>query len=336
VHKLRILLRMLRNRLLSSNPMLRSSHTSVLERIVFVLNFFPPYNIACWLWIRMCTRMAPQVTFAGQASWWLMHRAFLFGGLRHLSPEDRTAFANAIVVPALAQASPPIESDPETRASVAQLMARGFVSLGPLVSSVDANAAVSYFCSEEGYASQTPLQSDGVARKCDPQKLLEDGQDRYFCFSSQTSLACPQVANLLSDGRLRKIAATYLGFTPVMYSVNTIVTNAGDDAHYVMRMHRDQDAFACVTFFVCWTAVAARNGATIYVPRSHVSSEVDVSKPTYLEGSAGEVFCVDTFGLHSGNREVTGPRFATWIRFGSAPNLGTVQDPDLVPTYQFA
>jgi hypothetical protein len=135
---------------------------------------------------------------------------------------------------------------------------------------------------------------------------------------------------------LRKIAATYLGFTPVMYSVNTIVTNAGDDAHYVMRMHRDQDAFACVTFFVCWTAVAARNGATIYVPRSHVSSEVDVSKPTYLEGSAGEVFCVDTFGLHSGNREVTGPRFATWIRFGSAPNLGTVQDPDLVPTYQFA
>ncbi len=336
MHKLRILLRMLRNRLLSSNPMLRSSHTSLLERTVFLLNFFPPYNLACWLWIRMCTRLAPNVGFAGRASWWLMRRAFLFGGLRHLSPEERTAFANAIVVPVLARTSPPIEADPETRASVALLKERGFVGLGPLVSSIDAKAAVDYFCSQEGYASQTPLQSDGVPRKCDPENLMTKGQDRYFCFSSQTSLACPQVAALLSEGRLREIAAAYLGFTPVMYSLNTIVTNEGDDAHYVMRMHRDQDAFSCVTFFVCWTAVAARNGATIYVPRSHVSSDVDVSKPTYLEGSAGEVFCVDTFGLHSGNREVTGPRFATWIRFGSAPNLGTVQDPDLVPAHLFA
>lgn len=308
----------------------------MLERVVFVLNFFPPYNLACWLWIRLCTRLASHGTFASNASWWLMHRAFLFGGLRHLGPEERTAFANAVVVPMLARTSPPIESDAETRDSVALLRKLGFVGLGQLISPADAKAAVDYFCSHEGYASQTPLQSDGILRKCEPQNLMKKGQERYFCFSSQTSLACPQVADLLSDGRLRNIAAAYLGFTPVMYSVNTIVTNQGDDAHYVMRMHRDQDAFACVTFFVCWTAVSAKNGATIFVPRSHASSSVDVANPTYLEGNAGEVFCVDTFGLHSGNREVTGPRFATWIRYGSAPNLGTIQDPDLVPAYLFA
>lgn len=334
--KLRILMRMLRNRLLSSNPMLRSSHTSTLDRFVFVLNFFPPYNLACLLWIKVCTRLAQRFAFAGDASWWLMNRAFLFGGLRHLSPEDRTAFANAIVVPVLARAQPPFAGDQESRSAVEKLVRDGFVGLGPLLSSSEAKAAVDYFCSQDGYASQTPLQSDGIPQKCDPQKLTGGGVDRYFCFSSKTSLACPQVASLLADGHLRRIAAAYLGFTPVMYSVNTIVTNQGDDAHYVMRMHRDQDAFACITFFVCWTEVAAKNGATIYVPRSHVSSEVDKTQPIYLEGKAGEVFAVDTFGLHSGNREVTGPRFATWIRFGSAPNLGTIQDPDLVPAYQFA
>src|SRR5216683_1420582 len=121
VYKLRILLRMLRNRLLSSNPTLRSAHTTTLDRIVFVLNFFPPYNLACSIWIKLCTRLAPRLGFASEASWWLMRRAFLFGGLRHLSPEERTAFARAVVVPALARAHPPVASDAEGRASAEKL-----------------------------------------------------------------------------------------------------------------------------------------------------------------------------------------------------------------------
>jgi hypothetical protein len=98
-----------------------------------------------------------------------------------------------------------------------------------------------------------------------------------------------------------------------------------------MRMHRDYDAFASVTFFIYWTDVAADNGATIYIPHSHRSSQVDPNRRAYLTGQAGQVFALDTFGLHAGNKSIVGYRFATWCRFGSAPNLATIQDPDLVP-----
>jgi hypothetical protein len=331
VKKLRILMRMLRNRLLSSNPVLRSAHTSGVERIVFVLNFFPPYNLVCWLWIKFCIGTVRGRASANGISWWLMRRGFLFGALRQLSPEDRLAFANAIVRPELARSCPAASADPAALALAGTLERTGYVKLGPMMSESDARSGVDYFSGQQGYASQTPLQSDGILRAYDPQLLRNNGQDRYFCFSSRTSLACPQIKALLAGGRLRSIAAAYLGFMPEMYSINTIVTDRGDEPHYVMNMHRDQDAFACVTFFVCWTAVSEKNGATIYLPRSHVSSSVEASKLDYLEGGPGEVFCVDTFGLHKGNSDVTGPRFATWIRYGSAPNLGTIQDPDLVP-----
>jgi hypothetical protein len=135
---------------------------------------------------------------------------------------------------------------------------------------------------------------------------------------------------------LREIAAAYLGFAPDLYSVNTIATSKGSSDHYVMRMHRDYDAFACLTFFVCWTDVAPDNGATIYLPGSHKSANIDATTKVYLSGAAGEVFAVDTFGLHSGNRDVADLRLTTWIRFGSIPNLGTIQDPDLVPLPQLA
>ena len=222
------------------------------------------------------------------------------------------------------------------RASADKLARDGFVGLGSLLSGEEAGAAVDFFRQQQGYASQTPLQSDGVLRPFDDDILQKDNLGRYFCFSSGTSLACPQVTTLTRHPVLREIAAAYLGFTPTLYSVNTIATSKGQSDHYVMRMHRDYDAFASLTFFVCWTSVAPNNGATIYLRGSHRSGRVDETAKTYLSGQAGEVFAVDTFGLHSGNRDVAGLRLTTWIRFSSVPNLGTIQDPDLVPSAKFA
>lgn len=334
MNKLKILLRMLRNRLLSSNPTLKSAHTSVLDRVAFVLNFFPPYNLACWLWINLSTRLATRFGGMTSVSWRLMKHGFLFGALRHLSPEARKAFAETVVLPVLAQKRPIGPLGENIKEIVRPLNAKGFAKVGPVVSRSAAVAATDYFCQQQGFASQTPLQSDGVLRRFDPASM--NATDRYFCFSSATSLACPEVAAVLSGGRLREIAAAYLGFMPVLYSVNTIATSEGTADHYVMRMHRDYDAFASLTFFVCWTSVSASNGATIYIPGSHFSSQVDESQKEFLEAEAGEAYAVDTFGRHSGNKEVRGVRLTTWVRFSSVPNLGTIQDPDLVPRYQFA
>jgi hypothetical protein len=330
VRKLKILVRMLRNRLVSGDPSLKNA---LLHRLIFVLNFFPPYNLACWLWVKACVRWGSRSNTARSASWFLLQRGFLFGALRHLGPADRNAFASVFELPVLKTSRPKASIAPRLKGLAEELAATGFVNLGPVLSRDKADAAVKFFRQQQGYASQTPLQSDGVLRPFDLDALEKAQSERYFCFSSKTSLACSQVTELVNNSVLRDVAAAYLGFTPVLYSINTIATTKGGGDHYVMRMHRDYDAFASVTFFVCWTDVSANNGATIFIPRSHLSSNVNETDRTYLTGEAGQVFGVDTFGLHSGNRNVSGLRLATWMRFGSIPNLGTIQDPDLVPEH---
>jgi hypothetical protein len=330
MRKLKILLRMLRNRYLSGDSALTHRETPLIEQLVFLLNFFPPYNMTCWLWAKICGHGARGSAVAMGISRFLMRRGFLYGALRHLSPEDRSAFAEAALLPVLKKTQPAPVVSPQAKSIAADLARTGFISLGNLIPRNDADEAVRYFRAQKGYASQTPLQSDGVLRPFDDFINQERVAERYFCYSAKTSLACSQVQNVVNNGLLREVAAAYLGFTPTLFSVNTIATIKGSADHYVMRMHRDYDAFASVTFFVYWTDVGADNGATIYIPHSHLSSNVPDGK-AFLTGQAGQIFALDTFGLHAGNKSVTDFRLATWCRFGSTPNLASVQDPDLVP-----
>ena len=332
MRSLKIVLNMLHNRFFCRDPDLADTERPSLDRLVFVLNFFPPYNVSCWLWAKISARWLPRSMTAARISHFLMRRGFLFGGLRHLSPEDKNAFAQKVVLPPLKAAHPVPPIPPLAKSLAHRLAETGFVSFGSLVSRDAAESAVHYFRQQRGYTSQTPLTSDGVLRLFDAYVLQGQTSERYFSYSSKISLGCPQVANVVNHPLLREVAAAYLGFTPILFSINTLVTTEGDADHYVMRMHRDYDAFASVTFFVYWTDVSERNGATIYVPGSHVSAAVSQAERVHLTGRAGQVFGLDTFGLHAGNRSVEGFRVATWCRFGAAPNLSTVQSPELVPT----
>jgi hypothetical protein len=98
-----------------------------------------------------------------------------------------------------------------------------------------------------------------------------------------------------------------------------------------MRLHRDYDDFSALAFFVYWTDVREDDGATLYVPGSHLSSRADRGARDFLTGEAGSLFALDPFGLHAGNRSVESARLVTWIRFGTIPNLATVQDGGLLP-----
>jgi hypothetical protein len=93
-----------------------------------------------------------------------------------------------------------------------------------------------------------------------------------------------------------------------------------------MRWHRDADDFRALAFFVTWTPAKATDGATAYVRGSHVSSKVDRADAIHLEGEAGTVYAIDTFGLHAGNRRVDDMRLVTWFRYGRMPNTTVFQD----------
>jgi hypothetical protein len=320
---------MFRNRFFSTDFEL-SSGGPWLSRAAFLLNLFPPYNKLCSLWALFCGRCVPTSKVAQSVSERLMRHGFLFGALRHLSPEDRTAFANAMVLPTKRREKPLLACTPAALEAATRIGQHGFAHLGSFSAS-DPRAVVEYFRAQNGYRSQVPLQSDGVLRQFDVDTLCDTPEERYFCFSARTSLACPQIRQIADSAELRQVAAAYLGFVPELFSVNTMATIKGTADHYVMRMHRDQDAFASLTFFVYWTDVGPKNGATIFIPGSHLSSKADRSQQVSLSGRAGDIFALDTFGLHAGNSAVESFRLATWFRFGSSPNLATIQDPALVP-----
>jgi len=123
--------------------------------------------------------------------------------------------------------------------------------------------------------------------------------------------------------KAKHFADDYLGFNSKLYSVNTMLTVPADVKHGVTDLHRDYDDLVFLTCFVYWTDTTRDNGATFFVPGSHRGTNRD---GIYLEGRAGSVYFVDSYGLHSGNKKITSPRLATWMRYGRIPNLAYVTD----------
>jgi hypothetical protein len=320
---------LVRNHFLLHEPGAASRSRSFLETALFFLNLFPPYNVICWLWIKAHLRLFAGAAAATRFARWLIARGFLFGALRHLRPEDKNDFAASLQLRPRHGAAQPAPT-PAGQAA-AQVADAGYAALGRLVAAEEVPEAVRYFRNQAGYISQVPLQSDGVLRPFDVEALRRRSAARYFCFPPRTSLKCPQLAAVLRDPRLSAIACAYLGYVPRLYSVNTFATLEGDADHYVMRLHRDYDDFKSLAFFIYWTGTSADNGATVYVPGSHVSSKAPREKITHLVGEAGAGYAIDTFGLHSGNRSVESFRLVTWVRYGQSPNLATVQDGWLIP-----
>ncbi len=96
--------------------------------------------------------------------------------------------------------------------------------------------------------------------------------------------------------------------------------------NYVVNMHTDFDSANMIVFFVYWTDVSKKNGATRILPGSHLYLHdrklpcyIDESLTKYLEDREGAVFAIDTWALHSANSNISLPRLVTWIRFSSMP-----------------
>jgi hypothetical protein len=333
MRRLKIVLRLVRNRFSLKDPLAPDVRIGAGEAIIFLLNLFPGYNLLCWLWIKIYTGGLSSSKIATSCSRYLVSHGLLFGALRHLAPETKNSFA-AKVKPS--QRAAPRDPDLKVEALASELRRTGYTNLGHVFATDAAEAAVRFFRSQRGYLAQNPLQSDGMLRQLDIEQLSDGTTERYFCFPTSTSLRCPEVATILNSKTLTELATAYLGFIPQLYSVNTFGTTRGSADHYVMRLHRDYDDFSSLTFFVYWTDVSGDSGATVYVPKSHLSSAESGNTPVYLSGSAGSLFALDTFGLHAGNKSVDKFRLATWIRFGSIPNLATIQDGWLIPRKESA
>ncbi|MFI5023549.1 MAG: hypothetical protein ACHQRJ_18110 [Alphaproteobacteria bacterium] len=224
MRRVRIVWRLIRNRFSLFGSLGNDQRLPTSDVIVFFLNLFPPYNFLCCLWVKACAAWRSDIALCTRILRYLLRRGFLFGALRHLKPEDRSKFAEKVIVP---PTIPRVGSlAPAAEAAVEELARVGFVNLGMLASAGDVAAALSYFANRSGYLAPTPLQSDGIVRQFDVKRFIVGKSSRYFCFTRSTSLACEQVGRIVKNPLLFDITRAYLNISPCLYSINTFATIA--------------------------------------------------------------------------------------------------------------
>ncbi|MGC1444717.1 MAG: phytanoyl-CoA dioxygenase family protein [Xanthobacteraceae bacterium] len=324
MRQLGILYRLISNYFFNPNFRGGNYNRSVLSHVVFLLNLSILYNLLCALWVKGYNKAFANNSLAKAVSRGFLSKGFLFGGLRFLGPEQKNRFFQSVVLSEMPpQQATQFGSNSEP---ISLLQHQGYANLGQFFDAEQCEGVRNYFCSSRGFASQVPLQSDGELQLFDLEDLKKRQAKSYFCFPDETSLRCDAIKNVLRDGSFQAMADAYLGFPAKLYSVNTFMSLTDPGDHYVTRFHRDYDDFGALAFFIYWNDTSPANGATIYVPGSHLSSAADMSRVVHLAGNAGTIFALDAFGIHAGNKMVDKFRLVTWFRYGMVPNLATVQN----------
>jgi hypothetical protein len=297
----------------------RTGFSSFSERLAFYLQINPVFNLLFALWFGS---ISSRQSLAGRLSRWLVHRGFGYGALRHLSPEGRIRFASTVLDATRAR---PDGGTERIRAIANEIRETGFARIPGFLPLDVVEQAREHFARCDHFNAQIYTQSDGIPVRKDWRTYTTGSADRYICFKKTDSLAFLRQGNGVDLDYLKRVADAYCGFDSYLYGMNTMGTFPGEGEGYVMRPHRDYDDFNCLTIFIPWTKTTEDDGATLYVPGSHKSSDAG-TRMIALDAEPGDLVAVDTFGLHAGNKQVKRPRLVTWIRFGHKTNLATIQD----------
>jgi len=314
MQKIKILLRLIRNRH-------KAGFKDMSQCFAFYLQINPFFNI---FFAKLFEMSAKQGSSMASLCRFLLKNNVGFGSLRHLSPEVRIAFRENVLN------IRPVPNGDQKSANARvlnEVATRGYSKVGNVFDQKKVDQAKEYFGKCPTYDAQIVAQSNFEPLRIDWRTLTEKSPYRYLCFQKEDSLRFFKDLGDFNLDALKKIADVYCGIDTVLYGMNTFSTLPGEGAGYAMRVHRDYDDFSCLTFFIAWTKTSEKDGATLFVPYSHLDSKA-LGPLISLDAEAGDIFAVDTFGLHAGNAQVIHPRLATWIRFGHQENLATNQDGD--------
>jgi hypothetical protein len=172
---------------------------------------------------------------------------------------------------------------------------------------------------QQMYNSHVPIQSTKYNLKLD--KNINYYSLDPECFDLQKFYV-----NILINKEIRKVIDGYLGSLSRLYSINTMRSFPSTNKSFVTEMHRDVDDYHSLALFIYWTDTSRNDGATYYLTGSH-REYINGANGQFLEGRAGSVFLMDTFGLHCGNKNLIKERTVTWMRFSQSQwNVASIAD----------
>lgn len=312
MQQVKVLLRLIRNRH-------KMGFDSISQCIAFYLQINPFLNLFFAKLFELAARPVPLVSPFCK---FLLKKNIGFGSLRHLSPETRIKFReNVLGVPALNLS----EATTDDLRILNEVALQGYSKVGNIFDLTTVEKAKDFFGTCPAFDAQIVVQSDFKPLNVDWRSLSKDSPYRYLCFKKEDSLKFLENLKGFDLKSLKRIADKYCGIETSLYGINSFSTLPGQGSGYAMRTHRDYDDFSCLTFFIAWTKTSEKDGATLFVPYSHLKSSA-TGPMISLDAEPGDIYAVDTFGLHAGNSQVINPRLATWIRFGNKENLATNQD----------
>lgn len=158
------------------------------------------------------------------------------------------------------------------------------------------------------FNSQVPIQSN-------KKEISLNSNSNYFSLSPENEILDPYYKMILKNENLKLIINDYLQSNSKLYSINTMFSTSHKKKHYVTDLHRDYDDEHFLSLFIYWTDTFKNDGATYFVPKSHRKSLSKNKNGLHLEGKAGSVYLIDSFGLHSGNKNIKKDRLVSWFRF---------------------
>ena len=164
------------------------------------------------------------------------------------------------------------------------------------------------------FNSQVPMQSNGILTR-------PTASHSYYSLRPDQPELVQFYKRILNVNGLKDLVNSYLGFESKLFSINTMLTLPSKHTHAVTNAHRDLDSEHFLALFVYWSDVTRDNGATFFIPGSHLNdTSTKSTEGMHFEGSAGTSFLFDPYGFHSGNKLIKTPRLVTWFRFGKRPN----------------
>lgn len=246
--------------------------------------------------------------------------------IRFLSPEETNFISNALESYNNLHTNPlnSTDTDEDTKNKIRQLKENGFCNLGKIFSDHECADFIKLLRNKICFNSQAPMQSDGKMLQFQPEKEIFSGSVySYFSFYPDTTLSFIPLKNFLSDKKLHFIINSYLNFDWKIYDCVTWYNPACKEEHYVQRTHRDHDDYKALGICIYWNKVDEKNGALSFIKKSH-NSKIFKEQKDLLVGEIGQVYLIDYFGLHAGNKITNDLRYTTTIRFGKYVNYATL------------
>jgi len=214
------------------------------------------------------------------------------------------------------------------------IKSNGYTKLGNFFNDKETLSVKDYFKNSSFYTSQVPEQG----HKIDEGFLIKESytQSRYRSVEPEISLSCDLISDFLKNDKLTDFLKIYFGFSPDLHNINTFATMPFNFSHHVMKGHRDYDHFYGITVFISWTKTSKDNGATMYLKGSNALNNIKEKEYTSIDSNPGDVYLLDTFGMHYGNPLVKDIRLATWLRYGTVPNYSyLINKPFFINTETF-